>query len=144
MGNENRLFKNYLIYPSFQWRLISFIMLICMITPISLYIFQFMAFQDLLAEGKNVNLPDTHPYFVFMLKYQSSLYKILLYSFAASFALAFIFGILVTHKVAGPLVKMRNCFNEIADKAQPDQEITFRKGDFFHDLAEAYNKRFKK
>lgn len=143
MSRENRSFKNYLIYPSFQWRLVMMMMALSLISAVSLIVFQFFAFKSLQEIGIEYKLPEGHPFFIFLKQFQESFYVVLGSSLAVSIVFSFILGFLISHKVAGPLVKMRNLFNAVADKKTPDHEIYFRKGDFFQDVADAYNRRFK-
>ena len=66
------------------------------------------------------------------------------FSVLASFVVCFFLGLLVSHKVAGPLVKIRNYFDRVGEGLEPEKEINFRDGDFFQDVAQAYNKKFKR
>lgn len=142
MGKEHRSFRNYLIYPSFQWRLVMLMMGISLISAFSLFIFQYYAFEALGQIAVDYNLPETHPLFMFLKQFQESFYTVLASSLAVSITFSLILGFLISHKVAGPLVKMRRHFAQVADKSKPDGKLQFRDGDFFHDLADAYNRRF--
>lgn len=142
MSKENRSFKNYLIYPSFQWRLVMMMMGLSLISALSLAIFQYFAFEALFKIGMEYNLPEDHSFFQFLKQFQESFYVVLSSSTIVSLVFCFIFGFLISHKVAGPLVKMRGIFNDVADKKEPGRKIFFRKGDFFQDVADAYNRRF--
>lgn len=143
MSRENRSFKNYIIYPPFQWRLVMMMMSLSLISAFSMIIFQYFAFQTLNDIGTEYNLAPEHPFFLFLKQFQDSFYLVLSSSLAVSIVFSFVFGILISHKVAGPLVKMRRIFNEVADKKVTDGPIYFRQGDFFQDVADAYNRRFK-
>jgi hypothetical protein len=142
MSKEHRSFRNYLIYPSFQWRLVMMMMGLSLISALSLVIFQYYAFEALNEIALEYSLPDSHPFFMFLKQFQESFYVVLFSSLTVSVVFSFILGFLISHKVAGPLVKMRHRFNEIADKTEPDGKIFFRQGDFFQDVADAYNRRF--
>jgi len=143
MSRENRSFKNYLIYPSFQWRLVMMMMALSLISALSLLIFQYFAFRSLNEIGLEYGLPENHPFYLFLKQFQESFYIVLGSSLGVSVVFSFVFGFLISHKVAGPLVKMRRIFNEVADRKVPDGCIYFRQGDFFQDVADAYNRRFK-
>lgn len=49
--------------------------------------------------------------------------------------IVFILFIFMTHKVAGPLHKLKNHLSEISDGAEV-KPLTFRQGDYFQDVAE--------
>jgi hypothetical protein len=44
-----------------------------------------------------------------------------------------------THRFAGPIIRLRNVLNDLAD-GKPVPELRFRKGDYWHDLADAFNR----
>lgn len=48
-------------------------------------------------------------------------------------------GLFLSHRVAGPICKLVQHLED-----NPEKEIHFRKGDFFQDLAEAYNRTLTK
>lgn len=58
-------------------------------------------------------------------------------------ALVFIICIFHSHKIAGPLYKLRTYFQTIIDGNVPDK-LFFRKGDNFQELAEDFNNAFGK
>lgn len=49
--------------------------------------------------------------------------------------LVFVMFIFFTHKIAGPLYKLKNHLERIRE-GEPISPLTFRNGDYFHDLAE--------
>lgn len=57
--------------------------------------------------------------------------------------IAFVVCIFVTHRVAGPLYKLRNFLKNIANGKKPE-ELFFRRGDNFPELAHDYNLAFDK
>ena len=141
---ESRQFKNYFIYPAFQWKVILMFMLVSLISPLILVFFQLQLFQEQLKSGELSQLPDTHPYFTFLKAFQTQFVVMFGFSVLASFVICFFIGLLVSHKVAGPLVKIRNYFDRVGDGQEIEREIQFREGDFFQDVAKAYNKKFKR
>ena len=143
MSKENRSFKNYLIYPSFQWRLVMMTLGVSLICVLSLLIFQFYAFQELIDIGVEYQLPASHPFFLFLKQFQESFYVVLCSSLAVSVVFSVVFGLLISHKVAGPLVKLRKHCDDVADGKKADGPVQFRSGDFFQDVADAYNRRFR-
>jgi methyl-accepting chemotaxis protein len=48
-------------------------------------------------------------------------------------------GVLLSHKIGGPLYQLRKYLNEIADDAVEPRKIRFRKSDFFQDIADSFN-----
>ena len=52
-------------------------------------------------------------------------------------------GILLSHKVSGPLYRLHHDMLRNADGAEA-KPVKFRKGDYFQELADAYNKQLEK
>lgn len=138
-----RKFRNFFIYPAFQGKLLILMISLCLITPICLFIFQGVVFKFLKDTGQENNWPADHSYFVFVNQFQELFFIVLTSSVAISLLLVLVAGLYVSHKIAGPAVKIMNQFNSVAEGAE-DREIVLRKGDFLQELADAYNKRFKK
>lgn len=142
--NKNRKFKNFFIYPQFQTRLILMILGISLIAPLVIFCFQFYSFQIQISNGQMMNLPDTHPYFVFYNEFKQASFFVFCISISLSFLLSLIIGTVVSHRIAGPLVKLRQHLEKVSKDPSLDTKINFREGDFFLELAEAYNLKFKK
>ncbi|MBT7611440.1 MAG: methyl-accepting chemotaxis protein [Bacteriovoracaceae bacterium] len=58
-------------------------------------------------------------------------------------ALAFLVNIFLTHKIVGPLFKLKNFFLAIAD-GKDNGKLYFRNGDYFPDIAVSYNNAMDK
>lgn len=100
-------------------------------------------FKTLMLEVLNIPLPPDHTYFK-ILVYQEQKMRMIFVVIAASMSVfAFIFGVLFSHRVAGPIVKLKNHLNQLADGKDPG-ELNFRKNDFFGDLDDSYNRAFNK
>lgn len=142
--NKNRKLRNFIIYPQFQIRLILIIMAISLLAPVIILSFQMFSFHQQIKNGQMMNLPETHPYFVFYNEFQEKSYFAFGIAVAVSFACAFFIGLVVSHRVAGPLVKLRRHLEEVGEDPSKDGQLKFREGDFFRELADAYNTKFKK
>jgi nitrogen fixation/metabolism regulation signal transduction histidine kinase len=49
-------------------------------------------------------------------------------------------GVLLSHRIGGPLYQMRKYMDGMTAGTVPQRRIRFRKGDFFHDLADSFNR----
>ena len=49
-------------------------------------------------------------------------------------------GILLSHRIGGPLYQLRTYLDAASRDATPPRRIAFRKGDFLHDLAASFNR----
>lgn len=143
MKKNNRLLSNLLIYPEFQSKFILLMLGLSLLNPIILLLFQFFAFNKMRNVALQFQLPVEHPYVVFLNRFESQFYGILSITVIISIILCVVLGLLITHKAAGPLVKMKNKFDQVAENKKVDGPIPFRQKDFFKELSESYNRRFK-
>ena len=141
MHTQRRL-KNFLVYPEFQLRIITIISSISLVAPLLIYFFQYAAFQDQIENGQMLNLSEAHPYYVFYYDFQQRMLTVLFTTLLFSFFLSVLVGLYVSHKIAGPLLKMRRHFEAIGRREVDEHPIYFRERDYFKDLAFAYNSKF--
>jgi hypothetical protein len=135
--------KNWIIYPKFQLQLVVANLVVMLIVLGLTYLFINQSYENLLNEGVSAQLDAEHPYFGFV-KYQSGIvYSYLGLSFLVAFLLSTIASIYISHKVAGPIVRLRGHFKKISEGA-PVEKVAFRRGDFFSDLPGEINKAFDK
>ena len=141
--HRNRKLRNYFIYPEFQFKFILLIMAISLVAPVILLGFQLNLFRTQIQNGQMMNLPPTHPYFVFYDLFQSQSLLMFAVAVGISFVMSIVLGIFVSHRVAGPMVKLKKHFEVIAQDKKNDAPVNFRENDFFKEVAEAYNLKFK-
>ena len=142
---KTKLRKNLLIYPKFQLTLIginSFV-LAGMFLVISFQISN--AVKTLTQSGTDLHLEPTHPYFAFLHAVTHLLNTYLRWGFLACAVVSSIAILLVSHRVAGPMVRLRGYFKDISEKGSESAfPLKFRKGDFFTDIPPAVNSAFDK
>lgn len=119
-------------------------MTLSLVAPLVILIFQMMTFQQQINSGHMMNLPEAHPYFVFYNEFKQKALDAFLIALGISFSLTFVVGLLISHRIAGPLVKLKKHFENVAENQAHDGAIHFRDHDFFTELARAYNLKFKK
>lgn len=117
----------FLVNPSFQ---LKFSLIVCSIILISTLIYPVIIydfFQMVLANSPSVSatMRDTQKDLIYYLILIQSVMMILVF-------LVFIF---FTHKIAGPLYKLKAHLGAIRE-GQPITPLTFRNGDYFHDVAD--------
>ena len=91
-----------------------------------------------------MNLPETHPYFVFYQEFQDNSIFAFGVAVTVSFLCALFIGLVVSHRIAGPLVKLKRHLELVGEDPSQDKALQFREGDFFREVADAYNTKFKK
>jgi hypothetical protein len=117
----------FLVNPSFQ---LKFSLIVCSIILISTLIYPVIILDFFnLVVATSPSLPEA------VLGAQTDLIVYLVLIQAVITLLVFILFIFFTHKIAGPLYKLKNHLAEIRE-GRPLTPLTFRDGDYFHDVAE--------
>lgn len=117
---------------------------ISLVAPVILLTFQLSVFYQQLNDPYIKALPESHPYLVFRDMFQEQSILVFAIGISISFIISFVLGILISHRVAGPLVKLKKHFENVAVDMQNETSVHFRDGDFFNEVASAYNLRFEK
>ena len=132
--------RKYLVYPKFQMTLIllNSTVTIILFTMTALLIVKSHLYLETVV--KQTRLPAQN-LFIQMLDQQ--LRSLLIYMGGATFIAVFITGIsalLLSHKLAGPMIKLRRYFGEIEKNGNFSEDLNFRKSDFFLDLPPTINR----
>lgn len=117
----------FLINPAFQ---LKFSLIVCSVILISTLIYPVIIydfFELFIAQSKNV--PP-----VLLSAQKELIFYLVLIQLVISI-LVFLVFIFFTHKIAGPLYKLKNHLAQIRE-GHPITPLTFRNGDYFHDVAE--------
>ena len=80
--------------------------------------------------GQGLGLPSNHVFFQFLDEQHAT--KNIYYGVAAGVSVSFltIWGLLLSHRVAGPLYRLSKHLNSVAH-GETFSDVRFRKGDFF-------------
>jgi hypothetical protein len=57
-----------------------------------------------------------------------------------TFACVAVHGVLITHRVAGPIYRIKSVIRDLVQRRLPSEPVTLRKGDCFRDVAEELTK----
>jgi len=126
-----------LINPGFQ---LKFSLLVSFIIFLSSLIYP-LTIHDLIT-SVGAQLAESSPELSSQLSDQKVALIVILGLWQLGFTLlAFIVCIFMTHKVAGPLFKLQKYLSRIRD-GHFNGRLFFRKGDYFHELAEDINETF--
>jgi len=129
--------NQYLINPAFQLDVIKKFIALVFFNILSFYWIIFYFFFNLESKGKMVGLIPEHPFFLFVNE-QKKLMLILFFIIAIiNITVILLTGVLISHKVAGPLYRLRNQL-DTSDFESVDR-INFRKDDYFLDVENSFN-----
>lgn len=138
-SKKNKARRRYLIYPRFQLLLIMVNTLIMAGTFGFVALQTYLSFERLREMGLNVKLDPSHAYFKFVNYQESHLYGYLLVALAAGFIISLGMTLFLSHRLAGPLVRLRKHFEMMGDSGKY-VPVQFRKGDFFKELPPVINR----
>ena len=145
MEQTQRKKRSILINPKFQWTLIGYAAFIATLIFLSVYGLFSFGFHEFVQIGHQAGLPDDHVYFQFIKMQESTFLRVIL---AIAFFVGTILtvgGLVVSHKIAGPLYRLQKELLKMAEK--PDatlHKINFREGDFFPEVPQAFNELVEK
>ncbi len=138
--NNNVLRTKYLIYPRFQLTLIG-INAAVLLLLVGAVLFQlYRSFENLRERGLNAGIDPSHVYFRFLDHQASTVYSYLLVSLALGVFISFVTTLFLSHKLAGPVVRLHTYFKELAEgDVEKVKPLQFRKRDFFSTLPVVIN-----
>jgi len=138
-GNRVKVKRTkFLINPRFQLRFVAYYLfaVVGSITVFFLAVKYF--FNQMYQEGINLNLPLNHVYFKMIVEQEELMTNIFIITSIVVSILLFVFGILLSHRVAGPFVKLNN-YLKCMGQGESRGKLFFRKRDFFQEIPESFN-----
>ena len=141
-GKKRNRRRNILSNPAAQLRIVLFFALLAGLYAATNYYIAMKALNTLAGEILALPLSNELRYDVgVLLSNQSEILnlQLALFTFLIIFMLS-LGGILLSHRIGGPVYRIREYLKGRVDGSVEPHPIHFRKGDFFHDLADAFNK----
>jgi hypothetical protein len=128
-----------LVYPRFQLKLIAFNSFIMLLVFGFVWAQANRSFDSLRQMGTEAGLQPGHPYFEFLAFQSNHMFSYLTGAFLTGLVVSSVGFLLMSHRLAGPIVRLRGYFASIAGGVMPERPLSFRRGDFFSDLPEVVN-----
>jgi len=129
--------KKYIINPEFQWKMIRWMAALSAVTSLIYLASNYVFFMHLKEMGMEQKLPPDALYFKFLEQQEWQMGVIFLITTAVSVAIIVGFGVFASHRIAGPIYRM--CQHLRSTDPQRHEQVKFRKGDFFPELADSFN-----
>jgi hypothetical protein len=126
-----RQLKNILINPRFQLKLMSYFVGLFFLTTICLYSTTFLFFWKLKQKAFDVGIPDGHIFYRFLINQKNDLDNLFIGLAILNFFLLLGVGFLISHRIAGPIFKLKNQLSKI--ETDPG-DFKLRESDFFREL----------
>lgn len=139
---RNFFMRTYLINPKFQYNFMAHITGIVLFSMAVIYLSNYFFINSFIEKGQNLNLPKGHPFFILLQEQREYLGKVFFISCLVIAIGVGIWGLLYSHRIAGPLYRLRKEFLNAANEKRKLKDMRFRKGDFFQELPSTVNLYF--
>lgn len=142
--SQHRKKSSLLINPKFQWTLIGYASFIAALILLAVYGLFSFGFHEFVQIGTQAGLPTDHVYFQFIRMQETTFLRVIAAIALLIAVILIVGGLIISHKIAGPVYRMQKELLSMAEKEPIElRNINFRKGDFFPELAEAFNSLVK-
>lgn len=133
-----KLRKKYFNYPQLQWALLTINIIVnsFLFTILSVRVKLF--FDSLIDLGNQSGFDENHVYFQFLKSQQEYLKFEFSLAFLISLVVSSALVLWISHRLAGPLLRLREHLSKIAETGVYSK-IIFRKSDYFQDLSNNLN-----
>jgi hypothetical protein len=135
--------KVLLINPNFQLRFMAFMVGVSLVAISIFYFANHFFFNEFVQQGKDLGLPADHSFFEFIGEQRARMTVIFAVTALIEFFFISLAGLFISHRIAGPLYRLHKYLSDIAS-GKDVGKVSFRKKDFFPELADATNKALKK
>ncbi len=129
----------YLINPKFQLSIISYALFISVITIAVFYMSNLYFIGKLVSVGTSLNYSPDHPFFAFIREQKKMMHSVFLVTASTVCLTIVIGGLILSHRIAGPVFRLQEYLESLVEN-RTFKKLSFRKRDYFSDLAESMNK----
>ncbi len=135
---SNRSKKSLLLNPKFQLKLLGYFLALSLSTIAIFYAAVTVFFWKFHSSGIELGLPADHVFFRFLTEQKNLMNVIFLVTSILSTTALAIGGLVLSHKIAGPVHRLCQYFENLKSgtKLYP---LKFREGDFFPEVPEYIN-----
>lgn len=130
--------RNYWINPKLQKAIIMRAIIANLALVGLLYAAEKVFFMKMASMGEQMGFPADHVYYVFLKEQEKVKFWIFIATSGIISALSAWAGVFMSHRIAGPVVRIRNDLHRIAN-GEKIREIKLRNGDFFQEVADEVN-----
>ena len=135
--------KTYFINPKFQLKFILYTLVPNIFCLTLFYVMTDLYFLKLVHDGEALGLAANHPYFSLLNDQSALMNKVFIILSIVTTLFFIIWGILFSHKIAGPMLRLKNHMDNDA-KTGKLNTLNFRPDDFFQEIPDSYNKLSEK
>lgn len=144
---RSRSLQRWLIHPRFQLLFVGIMLAIAAIVTFVTHAITQYYLHEFESRALELGLSIDHPLFALVNQQRSEMTFTFWGSALVIWVLLFVGGLALSHLIAGPVYRMLTHMNRLAREGQTPETlhpVEFRKGDFFPELAQAYNRVLRK
>ena len=134
-----RKFKDFIINPKFQWTFIFLTSGLACLNLISVFGAVQWTFKKFRSSGLESGIPEGSYFFTLLNQQHHTMNWVFGIVGALNFMVILIAGIMISHRIAGPLFRLCRHMDEISSRVHK-KELSFRKSDFFLEIPPKFNK----
>lgn len=139
MSRPKSFRRRFLINPSFQLAFIGRMISVAVAIIAVFYGANAYFFWNLRDQAVNQNVPLDHIFFRYLDYHEQRITTMVLALGVVVILGLAVFGLLYSHRIAGPLYRLTKHLRAIADNQAEPARVAFRRGDYFQEIASAYN-----
>lgn len=132
--------RQFVVNEHFQYRFVLFAGMTGIVACTFFYAVTTYFFFRYHQMALDVGINASNPFFKVLANMQTMLTVFFAGTTLAIIAFSTIAGLIFSNRVAGPLYRMREHFEKVS-RGETLGGVSFREGDYFDDLAEAYNRQ---
>ncbi len=141
---KNRKTITLWIYPRFQKLLIGMNIIVTISIYGMIYFQATCLFDRFRVLGNQIHLPPQHPYFELLNLQSNRLLSGIAVVLCIGLFISSFFMLILSHRLAGPVLRLKSFFSEISQSGKVNYPLKFRKGDFFSELPNHINQALDK
>lgn len=134
--------KVLLINRQFQLSILSWFILLSFFVLGIIYSANYYFFHLFIQDAMSAGIPADHMFFKFINEQKMTMNRLFLGISVFIFIVLSVGGLILSHKVAGPLYRLTQYLKQNSPKSAIP--LKFRKGDYFPEIEEAFNEFIKK
>lgn len=131
--------RQYLVNPGFQLRFMFYVASAVLLGFAVIYATNLWYLANLVAQGEELGLDPQHVYFEYVDQQRRMMNTAFLGVSTAVFALLMVGGLLLSHKIAGPIYRIERYTNDLLSGNASPHPVRLRKGDFFPEIETIVN-----
>ncbi|MBT4761198.1 MAG: hypothetical protein HOO06_05810 [Bdellovibrionaceae bacterium] len=135
--------RKYIVNPQLQFMLLTYMFFFAVSITVIMLVAHFLSYETTIAEIREFGFDENGVFFNFLDGQYDRLRNITLVALFISSAVLYTGGIVLSHRIAGPMVRFKSELNKLGETGE-FRELKFREKDYFSEVAVAFNDAMKK